>query len=140
MSDDSGLPAGPPIICKPNTFWLYSIVHTKKIVSCENRTFGPIRRCKKKINVSTESSDDHSIESKILEPQDEILESQPSAIQILFNNPNLDGSISDSAENLELQKKLSTEFETAEFNIEGFKTVRILMNMFQKNILEIWIY
>ena len=72
-------------------------------------------------------------------PEAETLESQPSTqpstIHILFNNANMDGSISDSAENLELLKKLWAEFEkTTEFNIEDFKTVRILMNMFQQNI------
>ena len=100
------------------------------------------RIAKKTRKVSAKLSDDLPIlESKALEPEAETLESQPSTqpstIHILFNNANMDGSISDSAENLELLKKLWTEFETAEFNIEGFKTVRILMNMFQKSILEI---
>ena len=97
-------------------------------------------RIKKTRKVSAKLSDDLPIlESKAHEPEAETLESQPSTqpstIHILFNNANMDGSISDSAENLELLKKLWTEFEkTTEFNIEDFKTVRILMDMFQQNI------
>ena len=100
------------------------------------------RIAKKTRKVSAKSDDLPILESKALEPEAETLESQPSTqpstIHILFNNANMDGSISDSAENLELLKKLWTEFEkTTEFNIEDFKTVRILMNMFQQNIQKI---
>ena len=91
---------------------------------------------RKKRNVSAKTSDTPSMESKVVEPENEIddaeiHESEPTTIQILFNNANIDGSISDSTENLELLKKLWSEIEkTGEFNIEEIKTVRTLIEMF----------
>lgn len=92
----------------------------------------------KKRTASAKIEDVPPIESKVVEHQDEILysaeghKSQLSTIQILFGNANIDGSISDSSENLELFKKLWIEIEKpSEFNIEEIKTVRILTNMFK---------
>ena len=96
------------------------------------------RMMRKKRNASAKAEDVPPIESKVVEPKDEILfsaeghKSQLSTIQILFGNANIDGSISDSSENLELFKKLWIEIEKpSEFNIEEIKTVRILTNMFK---------
>ena len=51
---------------------------------------------------------------------------QPSTIQILFDNANIDGSISDSPETLALLTKLWSEIgNTNDFNLENIKTVRI---------------
>ena len=90
------------------------------------------RMMKKKRNASAKTEDCPPIESKVVEPDDsESQETEPSTIQILFDNANIDGSISYSAENLELLKKLWTEIgKSSEFNIEEIKTVGILMNIF----------
>ena len=87
---------------------------------------------KKKRNASAKTEDCPPIESKVVEPDDsESQETEPSTIQILFDNANIDGSISYSAENLELLKKLWTEIgKSSEFNIEEIKTVGILMSIF----------
>ena len=96
---------------------------------------------RKKRNPSAKAADVPPIESKVVESADEIYgadgqESQLTTIQILFGNANIDGSISDSAENLELLKKLWIEIEkSSEFNIEEIKTVRTLMNIFKIYIL-----
>ena len=89
------------------------------------------RMMKKKRNASAKTEDCPPIESKVVEPDDsESQETEPSTIQILFDNANIDGSISYSAENLELLKKLGTEIEkSSEFNIEEIKTVGILMSI-----------
>ena len=95
---------------------------------------------RKKRNPSAKAADVPPIESKVVEPADEIYgadgqESQLTTIQILFGNANIDGSISDSAENLELLKKLWIEIEkSSEFNIEEIKTVRTLMNIFKMHV------
>ena len=90
------------------------------------------RMMKKKRNASAKTEDCPPIESKVVEPDDsESQETEPSTIQILFDNANIDGSISYSAENLELLKKLWTEIgKSSEFNIEEIKTVGILMSIF----------
>lgn len=84
---------------------------------------------KKKRNASAKTEDFPPIESKVVEPDDsESKETEQSTIQILFDNANIDGSISYSAENLELLKKLWVEIEkSSAFNIEEIKTVRILL-------------
>ena len=94
------------------------------------------RIMRKKRNASAKTEDIPPLESKVVEPKEEILysaeghESQLSTIQILFGNANIDGSITDSTENLELFKQLWIEIEKpSEFNIEEIKTVRILTNM-----------
>ena len=94
------------------------------------------RIMRKKRNASAKTEDIPPLESKVVEPKEEILysaeghESQLSTIQILFGNANIDGSITDSTENLELFKKLWIEIEKpSEFNIEEIKTVRILTNI-----------
>ena len=94
---------------------------------------------RKKRNASAKVADVPP-ESKVDQPADEIddadgQESQLTTIQILFGNANIDGSISDSAENLELLKKLWIEIEkSSEFNIEEIKTVRTLMNIFKMHV------
>ena len=94
------------------------------------------RIMRKKRNASAKTEDIPPLESKVVEPKEEILysaeghESQLSTIQILFGNANIDGSITDSTENLELFKQLWIEIEKpSEFNIEEIKTVRILTNI-----------
>merc|ERR1711953_482977 len=109
MSDTSGPPTGPPIL------------------DTSQMRGGRIPR--KKRNPSAKAADVPPIESEVDEPADEIddadgQESQLTTIQILFGNANVDGSISDSAENLELLKKLWIEIErSSEFNIEEIKTM-----------------
>lgn len=84
---------------------------------------------KKKRNASAKTEDIPPIESKVVDPDDsESKETEQSTIQILFDNANIDGSISYSTENLELLKKLWAEIEkSSAFNIEEIKTVKILM-------------
>ena len=68
------------------------------------------------------------VECKVEDPEvfSEDVQLPPSTIQILFDNANIDGSISDSPETLALLTKLWSEIgNVEEFNLDTIKTVRI---------------
>jgi len=112
MSDATGPPTAPPAF------------------DISNMKAGRVKVARKK-SVPVKDPDLLPVETKVGCNSDD----QPtelSTIQILFGNANMDGSISDSAANLELLKKLWVEIgETTEFDIENIKTT---MNLTENSV------
>ena len=121
MSDATGPPTAPPAFGKYDLKFTLQWVHATLDIS--NMKAGRAKAARKK-SVPVKDPDLLPVETKVGCNSDD----QPtelSTIQILFGNANMDGSISDSAANLELLKKLWVEIgETTELDIENIKTVR----------------
>ena len=138
MSDLSGgPPTGPPILGKTDR---HIFMHRACFLDTSQMKGG--RMLRKKKSTPTKSSDlppvEAKVECKIEDPEvfNEDVPVQPSTIQLLFDNANIDGSISDSPETLASLKKLWSEIgNTAEFDLETIKTVRIFNFQFGQNIM-----